>query len=91
MSHVCEQLVVDARYLKGAGMSQEQLSTLHHFSLKDREETFKSTLKYFGKNRDLRHKNTDYANRLKFVAAEHRHSGTGFNVLIAQALKKWPL
>jgi len=91
MSHICEQLIEDARYLKLAGMSQQHLSTLHHFSLKDREETFTSTLKYFGENKDLRRNNTNYANRLKFVAAEHRRTGKGFNSLVAQALAKWPL
>ncbi len=72
-------------------MSQQQLSTLHHFSLKDREETFNSTLRYFGENKELRRNNLNYANRLKFVAAEHCRTGKSFNLLIQQALGKWPL
>ena len=91
MSHICEQLIEDARYLKLAGMSQQHLSTLHHFSLKDREETFNSTLKYFGENKDLGLNNTNYARRLKFVVVEHRRTGRGFNLLITEALGKWPL
>ena len=91
MSHICEQLVEDARYLKRAGMSQQQLSALHHFSLKDREETFNSTLRYFGEKKDLGRNNTDYAHRLNFVATKHRRTGRGFNLLIAEALGKWPL
>ena len=34
MSHLCEQLVEAARYLEAVAMTREQLSQLHHFSLK---------------------------------------------------------
>jgi hypothetical protein len=91
MSHICEQLIEDAGYLKAAGMSQEQLASLHHFSLKDRVETFNSTLGYFSQNRNLGLNNTNYANRLRFVAGEHRRSGKEFHLLVAEALVKWPL
>ena len=91
MSHLCEQLVEEVRYLQSAGMSQQQLSALHHFSLKGRRVTFRRLESYFSTNRDLRQTNYNFAERLRFVAHEHRHGRKEFSVLVGEALRKWPL
>jgi hypothetical protein len=91
MSHLCEQLVEAAQYLQSKGMSQQQLSALHHFSAKGREVTFASIIKYFGINKNLRANNIQFAERLKFVATEHRRTGKNLNVLVQEALNRWSL
>ena len=89
MSHICERLVTATRYLEGQDMSVQQLRTLHHPQQKP--ETFTSTYKYFARNKDLRHANTLYAERLIFVAEKHRKGKGNIDLLIQQALTRWPL
>jgi hypothetical protein len=67
------------------------LSALHHFSAKGREVTFTSTFNYFGTNKNLKENNIQFAERLKFVASEHRRTGKNFNLLVQEALNRWPL
>lgn len=88
MSHLCEQLVEDVRYLRSAGMSEQQLSALHHFSLKGRKVTFRRLESYFSTNRDLRQTNYNFAERLRFVASEHRRGRKEFSTLVGEALRK---
>ena len=90
MSHLCEQLVAAAQYVATARMSKKQLSRLHHFSLKGREVTFAEAYRYFGTNRELGKNNTNYAERLKYVATKHKEGGKNLDSLIDQALKQWP-
>lgn len=91
MSHLCQQLVQASLYLQLQGMSQEHYSQLHHFSLKGREVTFTSTLRYFGTSKNLRQNNIAFAERCKYVESEHRRTGESFAVLIEQALQRFPL
>lgn len=91
MSHICEQLVEEVRYLRSAGMSQQQLSALHHFSSKDRRVTFRELEVYFGVNRSLRKTNSDLGERLRFVANGHRSGRKEFDALVQEALRRWPL
>jgi hypothetical protein len=72
-------------------MSREQISQLHHFSLRGRKASFSEAYRYFGANKELGQKNVRYAERLKFVAAEHKRSKKDINVLVNQALQRWPL
>jgi len=88
-SHLCAQVVEAARYLQSAGMSVQHLQAIHHSVRKT--ETFAATIRYFGENKDLGDKNTRYAQRLGFIAAEHRRTGTGFSTLVDEALRRWPL
>lgn len=89
MSHVCQRLVEAARYLETQGMTVEQLRTLHH-SLR-RLETFNSTYKYFGKDRELRPVNISYADRLIFVAEMHQAKPGPIGKLVSEALLRWPM
>ena len=95
--HICEQLVISARYLEAHGFTQQQLSSVHHSSLQGREEAFNSTYDYFGERnrfgeyKNLQARNLNYAHRLIFIAIEHQKHREGFSILIQQALEKWPL
>lgn len=89
--HICEQVVNSAKYLEENGFSQKQLSSLHHFSLDGRDETFNSLEKYFSENKNLHERNTNLANRLIYVADQYKQKKGTFSQLIGQALEKWPL
>ena len=89
--HICEQVVKSAKYLEENGFTQKQLSSLHHFSLEGREETFRRLEKYFSENKNLHERNTNLANRLIFVADQYKQNNGTFSELIGQALEKWPL
>ena len=92
MKHLCKQLIEAVLYLEENGMSQREYSTLHHNSLKGRENTFAKTYGYFNIERNLRKKNTDFAQRCIFVVKEHqRIGGKNFGTLMQAALGKWPL
>jgi len=62
MKNICEQVVEDARYLEAAGMTQRQLTSLHHRS----KETFSSAIYYWSnrENCNPRARSLDYAYRL---------------------------
>lgn len=89
--HICEQVVASARYLKDNGFTQKQLSSLHHFSLEGKDESFSSLLNYFSVNKNLQERNTNLANRIIYVAKQYKENKGTFSQLIDQALDKWPL
>lgn len=89
--HICEQVVTSANYLEDNGFTQKQLSSLHHRSLVGGEENFSSLLKYFSINKNLQKKNANLANRIIFIADQHKQKKGTFSQLIEQALEKWPL
>ena len=89
--HICEQVINSAKYLEENGFTQKQLSSLHHFLLDGRDETFRSLEKYFSVNKELQDRNTNLANRLIYVADQYKQNNGAFSELIEQALEKWPL
>ncbi len=89
MNHLCERLVEAVIYLQREGLTLEQLRSLHH--TQRRPETFASTCKYFAKKRELKTLNVAYAERLIFVANEHKQHCTPIKVSIAAAIARWPL
>jgi len=91
VSHLCEQLVEASDYFETSGLTEKQLSALHHFSLKGRDITFQRIRRYFGVNKDLRENNINFASRVTFIAREHKLSSQSLGSLVAQALSKWPL
>ncbi|CAN5333392.1 hypothetical protein BH11PSE9_BH11PSE9_11660 [soil metagenome] len=92
MKHLCERLVDASHYLESKQMSQALYSTLHHFSLKGRQITFKSTYAYFDASKNLRQRNVGFAERCIWVADEHRRNvGQEFQSLVAEALRRFPL
>ena len=91
MSHLCEQIVDATGYLQARGLTQGQLSTLHHFWLKGRQISFSLVYAYFGTSKNLQERNADFAHRLTFVARKHRAGSGQMVTLIEQALSRWPL
>lgn len=89
MSHICERLVGAVHYLQRNGLTVEQLRALHH--PQRTPETFASTLRYFGSPKELRPLNRAYAERLIYVADEHRKGREGMGQLVEQALSRWPM
>lgn len=90
-SHACQQLIEAAKYLESVGMSGQQLTQLHHFSLTGRMVTFKEAYRYFGTKKDLGEKNANYAARLSFMADCHKRGRHNIDVLIQEAIARWPL
>ena len=90
MGNLNEEPLAAAHYLEAAGMSQEQLSQLHHYWPRKRV-TYWQTYDRFIKHEIGCENNIRYAERLKFVAARHKLRGESFSVLVKEARKKWPL
>jgi hypothetical protein len=94
MTDRSDQAATDATYLESAGMSALDLSKLHHFSVNDGSwrGSFEGVRRYFTPGKQLRANNTRFAERVAYVAREHR-SGTNksFDALVLEALAKFPL
>jgi hypothetical protein len=91
MPHPCDQITKDARLLERAGMTNRQLSQLHHFALSGRTVSFTAVARYFGTRKDLREANTAFGRRLRLVASEHARTGKPFDKLVVEALLVVPL
>jgi uracil-DNA glycosylase len=89
--HLGQKLVAAAKFLESNGMSEEQLSQLHHFSLKGRNVTYAEAYRYFSKAQDLKDRNADYANRLIFIANKYMARAGSLSALFSEALQTWPL
>lgn len=85
MPHPCDQITKDARSLERAGMTNRQLSQLHHFALSGRTVSFTAVARYFGTRKELREANT------AFGATEHTRTGKPLDKLITEALRAVPL
>ena len=86
-----EQLVADLEYLEAAGLTVNQLRTLHHWS--DRPEaaqrvTFSSARNYFKKGQELGTNNAAFSDRLRFIAELHQQGLAG---LVKQARIRFPI
>jgi hypothetical protein len=87
MKNICEQVVEDARYLEAAGMTERQLTSLHHRS----KESYNSLIRYWSVETEPRPRSLDYTYRLRFIAREQRATNQPLDVLVARALSKWPV
>ena len=86
-----EQLVADLEYLEAAGLTTDQLRSLHHWS--ERPEaaqrvTFTSARNYFKKNQPLKDNNVVFSDRLRFIADLHKRGLAG---LVEQSLARFPI
>ena len=70
-------------------MSVEQLRALHHPM--SRPVSLAATLKYFSTNRSLKGNNAVFAERLVFVASEHKRGQGSIATLVTNALARWPV
>jgi hypothetical protein len=77
-------------YLEAAGMTVQELRSLHHWSglPSEKRVTFASTRRYFIKGQALLANNSKFADRLMFVAEGLRPS---IAKLVSDALKKNPM
>lgn len=84
-----EQLLQDLAYLERAGMTVEQLRSLHHWAgtYTESNVTYTTVRDYFGHKRDMRAKNSDFADRLHLIAELHRR---GIPALVEIALRIYP-
>ncbi|QHE86416.1 hypothetical protein [Hydrogenophaga sp. BPS33] len=84
-----DQLIADLDYLENAGMTVEQLRSLHHWSDKETRErvTFSSARDYFSHGHDMRTNNAAFADRLRVVADLHQRGLAG---LVEIALLRRP-
>jgi hypothetical protein len=53
--------------------------------------TYAETYRYFSAPKELQRRNSDYANRLMFIAGQYKAKAGTFRQLISAALRKWPL
>lgn len=85
-----DQLLADLDYLDNAGMTVDQLRSLHHWSDKETREkvTFSSVRDYFSHGRPMRSNNEAFADRLRLIADVHQR---GLSGLVEVALNKYPL
>ena len=90
MTHPCKQIVTAAKYLQTSGMTSDQLSQIHHFSLKGRKISFGQTMSYFGTDKNLNQNNLDFAKRIEYVETEHRRIGGNLDTIVQQALRRVP-
>jgi hypothetical protein len=85
-----EQLVLDLKYLEGAGLSVDQLRSLHHWADRPdaaRRVTFSTATRYFEKGQELQTNNSLFADRVRFVTSQHQKR---FSDLVEEALLTYP-
>lgn len=83
------QLLEDLAYLERAGMTVEQLRSIHHWAGTQTETrvTYASVRDYFGHERDMRDNNSAFADRLHLVAELQRR---GIAAMVEVALRIYP-
>ena len=86
-----QRLVASTRYLKEHGLTQPQLTALHHFSAHGKPVTYEAVERFLGSKSKLHAMNVDFARRVEYVASKHRERRCSFHFLVLQALRKWPL
>ena len=89
--HICDLVVNSVEYLKCNGFIENQITELHHFSLIGKQVRYASLLKYFSVHKNLQSNNQKVADRINYVAEQHKLKSGNFSQLIKQALLKWPL
>lgn len=77
--------------LKIAGFTNDDFTSLHHFSRKGRRVSMFDAIKYFAGRSSLKGANISMAQRCAYVAGEVRGGRKNRIELIREALAKWPL
>ncbi len=86
-----QRLCSDLDYLESAGLTLEQLRSLHHWSTRPEAAervSFAIARNYFAKELPMKANNEAFAARLRLVVELHRG---GFDALVKHALSKYPL
>ena len=84
-----ERIIRALKYLEAAGLTQKQLSQLHHFSRNGKPMTFAVMYKYFGESKQLQENNTKLGERLEYLVELHRQSQ--MPALVKKTLQAKPL
>jgi hypothetical protein len=71
-------------------MTNEQLSRLHHFSLKGRAMSFAAVYRNFGTRKELLAANPDFGWRLRIVARRDAVGCESFASLVTESLRQIP-
>ena len=85
------ELVVHLRTLQSAGMSDADLTRLHHFSLKRHKVYFSNAIRYFEAKKAIRQTNELFAARCAYIAEKINSGRVGLQTLIDEALERNPL
>lgn len=91
-----QELLSIALTLKDAGITNDQVTRLHHFSLVKRRETINSTIRWIERSQDseIVGNNIEYFERLRFLYTNisNKNIGNGISEqLVDQALLRYPL
>jgi hypothetical protein len=84
-------VVAALQYLEAHGLTRDQLSALHHFSLKHRPFGFAAARRYFEEPREWGERNAFFVERVLHVARAHQQQAQPLRLLVADALRRWPL
>lgn len=85
-----KQLLDDLTYLESAGLSVDQLRSLHHWAGRPGSEervTFNSARDYFARGHEMGRNNSVFAERLHFVAEAHKRD---MSKLVELAVSTFP-
>lgn len=91
-----QDLLEIAELLKSICITNDQITRLHHFSLKGRRETTNSTIRWISKSQgsDVSGANISYYNRLHFIAGRLKNGDIKDSVpdeFIDEAIRRFPL
>jgi hypothetical protein len=89
--HKTKQLLDDLQYLEAAGLTTQQLRSLHHWSNRPEAAarvSFATARSYFAREQNMQANNAAFADRIRLVADLHQR---GFIALVEQALLMYPL
>ncbi len=87
---VDKEIIVAVDTLEKSGLSKNQLSSIHHFSLKGRKIGFPLVRDYFTEGKELREANSQFAQRLLFIRDKHQETGGNFDSLCKRATEQFP-
>ena len=79
------------RKLQSVGMTSEDFTRLHHFSLKGRRASLAEAINYFDRKASIQGKNLELALRCAYLEAAIEERPTELQTLMRQALDRFPL
>jgi DGQHR domain-containing protein len=79
------------RKLQSIGMTSEDFTRLHHFSLKGRRASLADAISYFDGKSSIHGKNLELARRCEYLATAIEDRSSDLPTLMRQALERFPL
>jgi len=81
----------ELKYLKKNGFTENQINSIHHWSINGRWISYENLISYFEVPKNYHARNEKFVERVQFIASEHRKSKRSFQKAINDALDRWPL